>query len=34
VRPDGAPSQTEFWVERRFSQSLVGPIPHCAYAST
>jgi 23S rRNA pseudouridine1911/1915/1917 synthase len=29
VRPDGAPSQTEFWVERRFSQSLVGPIPHC-----
>ena len=29
VRPDGAPSQTEFRVERRFSQSLVGPIPHC-----
>jgi 23S rRNA pseudouridine1911/1915/1917 synthase len=29
VRPDGAPSQTEFWVERRFSQSLVGPSPHC-----
>jgi 23S rRNA pseudouridine1911/1915/1917 synthase len=29
VRPDGAPSQTEFRVERRFAQSLVGPIPHC-----
>jgi len=24
VRPDGAPAQTEFRVERRFSQSLVG----------
>jgi 23S rRNA-/tRNA-specific pseudouridylate synthase len=24
VRPDGAPSQTEFWVERRFSCSMVG----------
>jgi 23S rRNA pseudouridine1911/1915/1917 synthase len=24
VRPDGVPAQTEFWVERRFSQSLVG----------
>jgi 23S rRNA pseudouridine1911/1915/1917 synthase len=29
VRPDGAPAQTEFRVERRFAQSLVGPIPHC-----
>jgi 23S rRNA pseudouridine1911/1915/1917 synthase len=24
VRPGGAPAQTEFWVERRFSQSLAG----------
>jgi 23S rRNA pseudouridine1911/1915/1917 synthase len=24
VRSDGAPAQTEFWVERRFSHSLVG----------
>ena len=24
VRPDGAPAQTEFWVERRFSRSLAG----------
>ncbi|MFZ0828112.1 MAG: RluA family pseudouridine synthase [Verrucomicrobiia bacterium] len=25
VRPDGAPAQTEFWVEQRLFQSLVGP---------
>jgi 23S rRNA pseudouridine1911/1915/1917 synthase len=25
VRPDGAPAQTEYWVEQRFSRSLVGP---------
>src|ERR1039458_6725791 len=31
VRPDGAPSQTEFWVERRFSQSLVGPTCRSAW---
>ena len=28
VRPDGAPAQTEYWVERRFSRSIgLGPIP-------
>ena len=25
VRPDGAPSQTEYWVERRFSRLSIGP---------
>ena len=25
VRHDGAPAQTEYWVEQRFSRSLVGP---------
>jgi 23S rRNA pseudouridine1911/1915/1917 synthase len=25
VRHDGAPAQTEYWVEKRFSRSLVGP---------
>ena len=34
VRPDGAPSQTEFWVERRFAQSLVGPTCRSAWTRT
>jgi 23S rRNA pseudouridine1911/1915/1917 synthase len=31
VRPDGAPAQTEFWVEQRFSRSLVGPTCRSAW---
>jgi 23S rRNA pseudouridine1911/1915/1917 synthase len=31
VRPDGAPAQTEFWVESRFSKSLVGPTCRSAW---